>query len=257
MRYDVLDAYRRYLSAFLSPLSASLYRNRLDKLIDSRLVGNIAKQVDISNVINRLSKIKYKNHFSQSKNAFLHFCKFSGITLTNEQMKTIHSLQEKTHKKYRKQKEMNYQEIKKKIDKLKNEKLKLSFETILATGLRVSELAQIRPEACTIDENKIILEFIGKGNIQETVTVHRLDYPELFTSLNGAIEKTPDNKGIFYSAIYLQIKAKELDFACHDLRRIYAKLEYKKCKSKEQVKEKLRHSNKKTTNIYLKSKVKL
>ena len=62
---------------------------------------------------------------------------------------------------------------------------------------------------------------------------------------------------MFYSAIYLQKEAQRLGITCHNLRRAYAKLEYKKTKSRENVRKKLRHTNIKTTNIYLRSKIKV
>jgi len=126
---------------------------------------------------------------------------------------------------------------------------------MLATGLRVSELSQITKKACLITNDRIIFSFIGKGGNEEEVFLNKQDDPKLYIAVKELIESS--DKKVFYSAIYLQTKAKELGFKCHDLRRAMAKLEYRKSKSKNVVMKKLRHSSMKNTNIYIKSKVKL
>jgi len=87
--------------------------------------------------------------------------------------------------------------------------------------------------------------------------IERMENPKLYQTLKENIINTPHDTKIFYSANYLQRKAKGLGFTCHDLRRAFNKMEYKKHRSKSAVMKKLRHSNIKTTNIYLRSKVKL
>ena len=136
-------------------------------------------------------------------------------------------------------------------------KLKLSFQTIIATGLRVSELSAISPSDCVVSNDSIVLSFIGKGRKSGIVEVLSADSPLLYERLKDLIGGTPINKKVFYSAVYLQKQAHELGFGCHDLRRVYAKLEYQKCRNKAEVSDKLRHSNTRTTDIYLKSKVKI
>jgi len=81
------------------------------------------------------------------------------------------------------------------------------------------------------------------------------EYPVVYQRVREQIENTPPDNKLFYSAIYLQNKAKKLGFKCHDLRRACAKLEYRKSKSKDEVMKKLRHSTPKTTDIYLKSRI--
>ena len=133
----------------------------------------------------------------------------------------------------------------------------MSFQTIIVTGLRVSELAQLGPDNCTIADGSITFNFIGKGGVSGSAAISSLENPQLCERLKQLIEDTPKDKKVFYSAAYLQAKAKELGFGCHDLRRAYAKLEYRKCRNKAEVQRKLRHSNLKTTNIYLRSKIKI
>lgn len=255
MKYNMLRGYDKYLMERYSKDTARTYRTRLNFLLEEQFLIDTYTDIDFEKVINQFAKIKHKNYFSQCKNSLLHFAEFQEQKINHEDMKKISELEQKTHKKYRKRKEINYQEILKSINNQKNQKLKLSFLTMLNTGLRVSELAQITPQLCQLND-KIIFNFIGKGRKKETVTLLKSDNKELFEKLVNYIEKVDVNKKLFYSAIYLQENAKNLGFKCHDLRRIYAQLKYKETRDKNEVRKKLRHVNIKTTNIYLKCKIK-
>jgi integrase len=108
-----------------------------------------------------------------------------------------------------------------------------------------------------VSDDSIVFGIIGKGAKTGTATVLSDDSPVLFERLKELIHSTDSDKKVFYSAVYLQKNASELGFGCHDLRRAFAKLEYQKCKNRAEVGEKLRHSNPRTTGIYLNSKVKI
>lgn len=255
--YDVLGAYRGYLmkSCRLRPETARTYTNRLENLFEGQDIFYTVEKLDISKILDKLSAIKYKNYYSQSKNAFLYFLKFQKINLNEKQREKIEFLENNTHKKYRKHKKIVYQDVQKKIKHLRNTKLKLCYQTLLETGLRVSELSQITTSDCKIFNEEIYFSFIGKGGNKEVVLLKKQDNSKLYGDLKKKIEETALDKKIFYSAIYLQKNSIMIGCRCHDLRRICAKLEYKKTKSKESVMKKLRHTNIKTTDIYLKSKI--
>ncbi|MCL2049332.1 MAG: site-specific integrase [Defluviitaleaceae bacterium] len=250
----------------LRPETADKYRVRLASLLADQPVTNTVSRLEVGNVLDKLGEIKYKNYFSQSKNAFLHFCEWQGIKLSTDTLACISELERATKKKYKKLKPVAFADINKKIKSLRNMKLKLSFQAIIATGLRVSELAGLSARDCTVSDNSIKFSFTGKGGKVGTATITASDYPKLYERLKEHIEVVrlkeqlgvvPLDKKLFYSAGYLQSKATALGFTCHDLRRAFAKIEYKKCKNKAEVSEKLRHTNKRTTNIYLRSKVKI
>lgn len=257
MKYDLLFAYRKYLESKYSKDTAKMYFNRLDSLMNGQNLLFDTEKIDIEKILSNIAQIKYKNHFSQSKNAFLHFCEFQNISLSKEQLEQIESLQDGTRKKYRHLIARDYNAIETAISKIKNEKLKLSYQTLLATGLRVSELSQIKSLDCSVSSKEIILSFIAKGGNKENVIIIHEERSRLYNDLRNIIDKTEQTRRVFCSANYLQTKAKELDFTCHDLRRAYAKLEYKETKSKAEVMKKLRHKNLRTTNIYLRSKIKV
>lgn len=257
MRYDVLEEYRSFLEFLLRRATARVYTEKLNVLLENQSIINTIENLNIDEMINNLKKAKNKNEFSQYKNALIYFLESQKISLSQEQIKHIKEIESNTHKQYRKLKEADFQKIDRTIKRLKNKKLKLCYQTLIATGLRVSELAQITKQNCTLTDDTLTFNFIGKGGMQAQVILSKEDDRKLFDDLTKMIKNTQDTKKLFYSANYLQQKAKQYNFTCHDLRRAFAKLEYQKTKSKDKVKEKLRHSDEKTTEIYLKSKVKI
>jgi len=257
MLYDVLNSYKAFLETKYTAETVKKYLNRLEILLQGQNLNFTAENIDISKVLNKLAEIKYKNHFSQSKNAFLHFCKFLKFTLTDDDLKQIEKLESATKKKYRKLKTLNFKDVEKKIKGLKNQKLKYGYQVMFATGLRVSELSQITCDDCLITEAEITFCFIGKGGKAETTKLSKNEHSKLYINLVDMIANLKTSQKVFYSAIYMQTNAKKLGFTCHDLRRFCAKMEYKKFRSKAKVKDKLRHSSIKNTNIYLRNKLKI
>lgn len=257
MKYDVVNGYREYLEKTYRPTTTRAYTNRLELLLKDQSVLNFDEQLDIDKMIQHLSEIKYKNEFSQSKNAFFRFLEFKHITLNQEQLSQIKQFEKSTQKKYRKKKSVNYKIVDKTIKHIRNQKLKLSYQTILNSGLRVFELSQIRRDDCIITNDFIRMYFTGKGGEEESVIILKAENELLYENLIELISNTAFTKKVFYSSNYLQKKAKEYNFCCHDLRRIYSKLEYKKTKSKKEVQTKMRHTNEKTTEIYLKSNIQM
>lgn len=257
MKYDVIESYHTFLSGQLRPQTARVYTERLALLLDGQSSVSAIKNLNIDKIIEKLASLKYRNEFSQYKNALIYFADYQKITLSSEQLNKINTLGTQKKKKYRKLKEVNFKKVDETIKHIKNKKLKLSYQVLLVAGLRVSELAQITKSDCTLLDNEIVFNFIGKGGKQQHTKVSKNDDRKLYDNLRVLIESTKANDKVFYSANYLQQKAKKYGFQCHGLRRACAKIEYKKTKSKDKVQQKLRHSSKKTTDIYLKSKVNL
>lgn len=253
--YDILGAYRDYLKKTFRDETARTYANRLELLLKDQSVLNFDELLDVDKMIQHLSQIKHKNEFSQSKNAFLKFIEFQHITLNQKQLNKIKQLEKNTQKKYRRKKFADYKTVDKTIKHIRNQKLKLSYQTMLVSGLRVFELSQIRRDDCIITVDFIRMYFVGKGGAEENVIILKSENRLLYENLIELISNTSGK--VFFSSNYLQKKAKEYNFQCHDLRRIYSKLEYKKTKSKKEVQEKMRHSNEKTTEIYLKSNIQM
>lgn len=252
MKYNTMSDYKDFLKKSLSSSTANSYFQAIDFLLsDQHQVDNI----DIPLVFDKLQEIKYKNQYSKHKNALLKFCKFQGIELDNDTLSHLKSMNTDKKKKYRKQKPVKLADIKNRIRAIHDKKLKLSYQTLLQTGMRVSELSQIGKSDCIIDKNSIEFEFDGKGNRKEKVVVYAKDNQRYFDSLLLLMDETLDGKKLFYSSGYLKNKATALGFQCHDLRRAFAKLDLKENKDLKGTMKKMRHKDEKTTRIYTKSKV--
>lgn len=212
MKYDVLSEYSNYLKKFLRQNTVRTYTNRLESLLKDQSVLNFDEQLDIDKMIQHLSEIKYKNEFSQSKNAFFRFLEFKHITLNQQQLSQIKQFEKSTRKKYRRKKFADYKTVDKTIKHIKNQKLKLSYQTMMASGLRVFELSQIRRDDCIITNDLICLSFIGKGGEQESVVILKSENRLLYENLTELISNTEFSKKVFYSSNYLQKKRKSITF---------------------------------------------
>ena len=253
MKYNTLLAFRAHLAGELSPSTAITYYKAIDFLLKDQPLLD-CRNFDVHAVVIKLKAMKYKNQYSKYRNAFIKFCDYLNIELSDKILLDLELMKTEKIKKYRKLKPVNLKDIKNHIKVIRDKRLKLSFETMLYSGLRVSELSQIRKEDCIVGKDTITLHFIGKGGKRETVIINDR---RVVARLKNLIQSTRDEKKVFYTSSYLQMKAHEKGFQCHDLRRAFAKLAYKEYKDISKVMELLRHSKIKTTKIYLRSKLKI
>ena len=149
--------------------------------------------------------------------------------------------------------------ISRKINALRNQKLKYALRLQLKSGLRVKEIAGLKKEELLFGENndlKVIVN-MGKGRKSRVVDVMEDQY--LSERLSDYVDKHNAEEPLFYSRNYIKKKAAEVDIKTHDLRRINAKERMNKAlsegKSRDEakliVKEQLGHEKIKTTDIYL------
>ena len=66
MKYDVLQAYKSYLLERYRPTTAQTYYNRLEHLLEGQSLFHTVEKLDISKILDNLSKVRYKSYFSQS-----------------------------------------------------------------------------------------------------------------------------------------------------------------------------------------------
>ncbi len=189
MIYDLLKDYRNYLLETCQQAMAETYYKRLCVLFEGQNLVDTVGKFDVGKVLGKLGEIKHKNPFSQSKNAFLYFCKFQNIKLSVAALDKIKELEAKTIKKRRKMDTVDIKQVLRTIKHIKNEKLKVCYEVILATGLRVSELAYITAENSTVSDEHITFSFIGKGGKMETVEITAAEYPTLYQRLKETINQ--------------------------------------------------------------------
>jgi len=107
-----------------------------------------------------------------------------------------------------------------KINSIKNEKLKYAYRLMTVSGLRVSEVAALKKEDIAINGNQITID-VKNGKGGEPGTVHCMSDDYLSQRLADYMNKKEDEK-LFYGADTMKHKAMELGIECHDLRRIAA-----------------------------------
>lgn len=164
--------------------------------------------------------------------------------------------------------DLNDDSIKRKINAIRNEKLKLGLRLQLKSGLRVKEIAELQKEDITFNDDGSIHLHVRYGKKERKkdekeskikprdVNVRSDEW--LYDRLKKFVENADDGN-LFYSRDYIKHKAMEYGIQTHDLRRINAqerlndlkKEGLERMKAKEQVGEELGHSDIKFTNIYL------
>ncbi len=149
--------------------------------------------------------------------------------------------------------------IARKINALRNEKLKYALRLQLRSGLRVKEISQLKKgELLFGDDNELkVVVKQGKGRKDRVVKVLEDQY--LHERLSDYADKHTAEEPLFYTRSYIKKKAAEVDIKTHDLRRLNAQDRLSRAldegksleEAKEIVKEQLGHEKIKTTDIYL------
>ena len=110
-----------------------------------------------------------------------------------------------------------------KINQLENPRLKYAYRLAVISGLRVSELADLRPSDLSFTEGHITVTVRnGKGGHGGVITCRQDPY--LYDRLQeyvSRVQATQEEK-LFYSEATMRKEAGRLGLECHDLRRIYA-----------------------------------
>ncbi|MEN8904455.1 MAG: site-specific integrase [Clostridiales bacterium] len=158
---------------------------------------------------------------------------------------------------------MNMLKTFKNINFIKDDKKRLAYRTILATGLRIDELSNLKKKDITIKDDKVFV-FVEKGKYGKQRTVEALKDIYLKNSLNKFIENLDNDDRIFYSKKYSENIATKKRFMCHDLRRAFSQILLKdlldsgitKAEAIEELKKRLGHEEDSTTyKKYLSRKI--
>ncbi len=149
--------------------------------------------------------------------------------------------------------------ISRKINALRNEKLKYALRLQLRSGLRVKEISQLKKGELLFGEDNELKVVVKQGKGRKDRVVEVLEDQYLSERLSDYVEEHNTEEPLFYSRSYIKKKAAELDIKTHDLRRLNAQDRLSRAldegksleEAKEIVKEQLGHEKIKTTDIYL------
>lgn len=260
MKYDVLERLKGYLEKEYGKNTAKKYYAAAVKLFrdDHDLTVN---GINEEGIRQRMNRICGKNEFSAAKQAVLGLKKvYPEISIPGEDWFQEESRHRKNRSK-KKAKTIDLDATQRKINQISDPKLKYAFRLAMGAGLRVSELAEVRPEDLAFEDGDIYVNVThGKGGSNGVVKCQKDPY--LYEHLQDFIKKAysleQENERLFYSSNTLQKKAHDLGIECHDLRRICAitlrnelKKEMPVEEANAKVQEQLRHARFSTTKRYL------
>lgn len=262
MKYDVLEKLKGYLEKEYGKNTAKKYYAAAVKLFrnDYDLTLN---DIDEEGIKERMNHVRGKNEFSSAKQAVLGLKKvYPDISIPDDAWFREESLHRKNRSK-KKAKTIDLDATQRKINQINDQKLKYAFRLALDSGLRVSELAEVRAEDLKFEDGVIYVNVThGKGGSNGVVKCQRDPY--LYEHLQDFIKKQKEecpeenNRKLFYASNTMQKKAHDLGIECHDLRRICAimlrnelKKEMPVEEANAQVQLQLRHARFSTTKRYL------
>jgi integrase len=256
LKYDVLDPFKKYLYQNLSKNTARKYYSSAVKLFENFQFNSIT-EINKKAIEEEIAKFKTKNEFSAAKNSMLKMKKFyPDLDIPEEEIfKEISRKKRNWSKKPKKN--IYLDETKRKINQMKNVKLKLAFRLALVSGLRVSELSFLEARDIAF-EDEIITVNVRHGKGGSNGYVKCLPDPYLYKKLKEYTDAKEPGERLFYSEAYMREKADRLELECHDFRRICA-ITYRNQLKKEmpiseadiKVQEQLRHKRFSTTKRYL------
>lgn len=256
MKYDILEPFKDYLKENLSPNTAKTYYGAVEKLFRD-LQFNSLKQIEGEWILQEAAqKFKTRNEYSAAKNGLKWLKKYNpDLVLPSE--KAFGEISRRKRNFSKKKKKVIYlKPTQRKINQIRNERLRYAYRLALISGLRVSELADLEANDFILECGKIFVRVKkGKGGHGGLVECQADAY--LYERLPEFLSRYPEEK-VFYSEIYMQEKANALGIECHDLRRIFAQTTREELKktmpaaaANEIVQQRLRHARFSTTKRYL------
>ena len=257
MKYDILNNYKAYLQANLNKNTAKTYYSAVNKVFDG-IDFNDLREVSETKILDRIKNLKSKNQVSAAKNGL----KYLQVVNNHLQMPSDAQIAEisKHKRNYVKSrgKAVDYDQMLRKVNVLKNEKLKLAYRLAGISGLRVSELADLEAKDIEFRDDGRISVSVRHGKGGKPGTVECLDDTYVYNKLKDYCRQNETGK-LFYSESYMREKAHGLGMEMHDFRRAYAKIKKIECmaagatayEANGAVQEGLRHARFSTTKRYL------
>lgn len=264
MKYDILGGFRRWLNeseSVTNKNTADRYYFAVAKLLRQMQFDSL-EEIPPESLLDKLAALRTKNDVSAAKN---------GLKLLEQYDKTLTLPKDAFFRQISEQKRNRTKtvdtaarpsDIVRRVNALRDKKLKLAYRLMLATGLRVFEVAALTAGDIVISDDVIIVHVQhGKGG--KAANVKSMPDKYLAENLARFLEGKAMQEFVFYSAQYMKNKAWEHNLECHDMRRIAAvnfhekQIEKRTAQAIEQAnletQEFLRHERFMTTKRYLNS----
>ena len=257
MKYDFLNGYKQYLFENLKKNTAKTYCSAVNKVLRDLRFNNLS-QIPDNLILEEVRKLGNKNLVSAAKNGLKHLKKYDeSLNLpSNDDFAEI-SKHKRNYVKSKGEK-VDFDQMQRKVNAIQNKKLKLAFRLASISGLRVSELADLRAEDLKFSEDGKITVSIRNGKGGKSGQVECLEDNYVYEQLKNFCDGKKDDR-LFYSESYMREKAGKLGMEMHDFRRAFAVLKKADCmdngstsyEANAEVQEGLRHERFSTTKRYL------
>lgn len=258
MKYDLRLPFRDYLDSTCNKNTARTYYAAVVKLFRDQQFNDIA-QIDPDFIEQALpERFKTRNEFSAAKNGLKRLKEYyPQLQLPKEEY--FHSVSiKKRNRSKRPKKNIYLDTVQRKVNQIRNPKLKYAYRLAMISGLRVSELSVLEAPDIHFHDGSISVDVKhGKGGSNGTIDC--LPDAYLYQHLQKYIEQCQEDH-LFYSEAHMRKEALSLDLECHDFRRIFAIQLKNKLKQEGElppekinaaVQEALRHQRFSTTKRYL------
>lgn len=258
MKYDILDGYKQYLYKNLKKNTAKTYYSAVKKTLRDLRFDSLS-QIPDHLILGEVRKLGNKNLVSAAKNGLKHLQKYDpSLKLpSNEAFSQIS--QHKRNYVKSKGKRVDFDQVQRKVNAIQNKKLKLAFRLASISGLRVSELADLKAGDLKFSEDGNITVSVRNGKGGKSGQVDCLEDKYVYEQLKDYCNSQEENKNLFYSESYMRERAGRLGIEMHDFRRAFATLKKMDCinegfssyEANAKVQEGLRHERFSTTKRYL------
>jgi len=221
MKYTILSDFREHLNVVLdNKNTADTYYFAVDKLF-KELQFNDLSEIPCETIEQLLAQTRTKNRFSASKNGLKHLKEFDrSLNLPNNEFFRS-TAGRKRNFSVKPRKVLEHDTICRKVNAIRDDKLKTAFRLMMKSGLRVSECAALTKKDIVIEGDTVKIDVLhGKGGSNDIVTC--MEDKWLAGKLEELTQSMNDEDKPFYAAQTMINKAGERGLECHDFRRVAA-----------------------------------
>lgn len=257
MKYGILSEFKEYLDQKHTKNTAKRYYSAVNTLFKEVQFDSL-EEIPEGYIENKLSSLKNKNEVSAVKNGLLNLFEMDNSLVLPDQDLFSQVSKKKRNTRKNKGEVIDLDQVRRKVNQIRDEKIRLAYRLAMISGARVSELANLEKQNIMFQDGKILVNIIdGKGGKSGIVECIPDEY--VYKNLQHYVEKMDSEEKIFYSESYMREKAWKLGLEMHDFRRISAVLLKKRLmnegsnvyEANGKVMEFLRHDRFETTKRYL------
>lgn len=223
MKYDILNKFKERLHEEYTPNTAKRYYSAVNTLFQGLQFDSL-DQITKEDIESRIQNLKTKNEVSAAKNGLKNLSNMDPTLQLPDQDYFQGVSGKKRNIRKNKGEKIHLDTVKRKVNQISNNKLRLAYRLAMVSGARVSELADLEKQNIVFEDGKITVNIIdGKGGKDRIIEC--LPDPYVYKHLQEYLNDYTPEDTVFYSESYMREKAWELGLEMHDFRRIFAILE--------------------------------